>query len=169
ISLDPAGNLVISMRAVSTVFNVDPRTGTVNWQLGGKHSTFALGDGVEFSYQHDAQMPDTNTVTLFDNHSEFNPEGPDGPGEKKPSSLKWINIDTAARRATLVRAQAHPMNLYAGAMGNLQQLPGGNTFSGWGSANHLAEFAPNGDLVFDATLRAGTYRAYLDAWTGDPS
>jgi hypothetical protein len=166
ISLDPAGNLVISMRALSTVFNVDPRSGAINWQLGGKHSTFALGDGVEFAYQHDAEMPDANTLTVFDNHFEGN-QGQQG-GGSVPSSLKWINLDHNARRATLIRAQTHPGNLSTGAMGNLQELPGGNTFSGWGTAGHIAEFAPNGDMLYDATLIGGTYRAFLNGWSGDP-
>lgn len=166
IALDPAGNLVISMRAMSTVFNVDPRSGAVNWQLGGRHSTFALGAGVEFAYQHDAEMPEANTLTLFDNHFEGN----DGQtsGGPVPTSLKWINLDFAGRRANLVRAQTHPDKLSTGAMGNLQQLPGGNTFSGWGTAGHIAEFTPAGDMVYDATLTGGTYRAFLNEWTGDP-
>ena len=85
-----------------------------------------------------------------------------------PTSLKWIHLDFAARKASLIRAQPHPGNLSAGAMGNLQQLPGGNTFSGWGTAGHLAEFGPTGDLIYDATLTDGTYRAFLDPWVGDP-
>jgi hypothetical protein len=166
IALDPAGNLVISMRALSTVFNIDSHTGAINWQLGGKHSTFALDDGVEFAYQHDAEMPDANTLTLFDNHFEGKPGQPGG--GSVPTSLKWIHLDFTGRRASLIRAQNHPGNLSTGAMGNLQQLPGGNTFSGWGTAGHIAEFAPNGDMVYDVSLTGGTYRAYLNEWTGGP-
>ncbi|CAM4408632.1 Arylsulfotransferase (ASST) [Mycobacterium basiliense] len=166
IALDPVGNLVISMRSLSTVFNIDYRTGAINWRLGGKHSTFAMSDGVEFAYQHDAEMPEANTLTLFDNHFEGN-QGQKS-GGSVPSSLKWIRLDTKAGRASLIRAQRHPANLSAGAMGNLQQLPGGNTFSGWGTAEHIAEFTAAGDMVYDATLTGGTYRAFLEEWTGDP-
>lgn len=166
IAMDPAGNLVISMRALSTVFNVDYRTGAINWRLGGKRSTFALGDGVEFAYQHDVEMPDAATVTLFDNHYEGS-RGHMGDGSV-PTSLKWIHLDVAAGRASLVRAQRHPGDLSVGAMGNLQQLPGGNTFSGWGTAEHISEFTAGGEMVFDASLPGGTYRAFLDEWTGDP-
>ncbi|WP_238305200.1 MULTISPECIES: arylsulfotransferase family protein [Mycobacterium] len=166
IALDPAGNLLISLRAVSTVFNIDPRSGAINWQLGGKHSTFELGDGVEFAFQHDAEMPDPTTLTVFDNHFEGSRAQPGG--GSVPTRLKWIRLDFAARTATLVRAQPHPGNLSAGAMGNLQQLPGGTAFSGWGTAGHIAEFAADGDMLYDATLTDGTYRAFLDEWTGDP-
>jgi Arylsulfotransferase (ASST) len=169
ISLDPSGNLLISMRSLSTVFNVDPHSGAVNWQLGGKHSTFALGDSVAFGYQHDAAMPDASTLTLFDNHDDVGPQQATATGDTVPTSLKWIHLDFGAHRATLIREQRHPGNVVAGAMGNLQPLPGGNTFSGWGSAGHIAEFTGNGDMVFDATLTGGTYRAYLDEWSGDPA
>jgi hypothetical protein len=165
ISLDPSGNLLISMRAVSAVCNVDPRSGAINWQLGGRHSTFALGEGVEFAYQHDAQMPDANTLTVFDNHSDVS----QGPGPAIPSSLKWIRLDFAGRRATLIRTQTHPGNLVSAAMGNMQRLPGGNTFSGWGTAGRISEFAADGEMVYDAALTGGTYRAFLDAWTGEPA
>ncbi|VAZ87238.1 hypothetical protein LAUMK21_00006 [Mycobacterium pseudokansasii] len=166
IALDPAGNLVISMRALSTVFNVDCRTGAINWRLGGKQSTFALGDGVDFAYQHDVEMPDANTITLFDNHFEGSLGQKDG--GSVPTSLKWIRLDFDAGRATLLRAQRHPGDLSVGAMGNLQQLQGGNTFSGWGTAEHISEFTAGGEMVFDASLPGGTYRAFLDEWTGDP-
>ncbi|SOJ57970.1 hypothetical protein MSIMFB_05452 [Mycobacterium simulans] len=166
ISQDPAGNLVISMRALSTVFNVDSRTGAINWQLGGKHSTFELGDGVDFAYQHDTEMPDANTVTLFDNH--FEGDSGQTSGGSVQTSLKWIHLDFAARRATLIRAQTHPDKLSTGAMGNLQQLPDGNTFSSWGTALHIAEFTASGEMVYDATLTGGTYRAFLNDWAGDP-
>jgi hypothetical protein len=166
IALDPGGNLVISMRALSTVFNVDAHSGAINWQLGGKHSTFEMGNGAEFAYQHDVEMPDANTVTLFDNHVEGKPGQPGG--GSVPTSLKWIHLDFSGRRASLIRAQTHPGNLSAGAMGNLQQLSGGGAFSGWGTAGHLTEFAANGDMVYDVTLTGGTYRAFLNEWAGAP-
>lgn len=166
IALDPDGNLLISMRALSTVFNVDPRTGAVNWRLGGGQSTFRLGDGVEFAYQHDVEMPDANTITLFDNHFEGN--AGQTSGGSVPSSLKWIRLDRAARTASLIRAQPHPDKLSSGAMGNLQQLPAGGTFSGWGTAGHIAEFAADGTMLYDVALTGGTYRAYLTEWTGTP-
>jgi hypothetical protein len=169
ISLDPSGNLLISIRSLSTVFNVDTHSGAINWQLGGKHSTLALADGADFGYQHDAAMPDANTLTVFDNHDDIGPREATATDDILPTSLKWIHLDFTAHRATLIREQKHPANVIAGAMGNLQQLPGGNTFSGWGSAGHIAEFSSNGEMVFDATLAGGTYRAYLDDWTGDPA
>ncbi|WP_328390085.1 arylsulfotransferase family protein [Nocardia sp. NBC_00416] len=157
ISLDPAGNLVLSMRNTSTVYNVDIHTGAINWRLGGKNSTFELGPGVQFAFQHDAEFADDDTLRLFNNNSSgFTTLG--------TSSAQWIDLDLGARRATLARNQTHPAGLTAFAMGNAQGLDNGNTLVGWGMAPHISEFSPTGDLVFDAALPLGTYRAYLEDW-----
>lgn len=163
IALDPSGNLVISLRHASTVVDVDPSSGSIDWQLGGKRSTYRLTDGVEFAFQHDAEMPDAHTVTLFNNDSS---SGKVGGG---PSSLEWIHLDPTTHVATLVRNQRHPDNLVAGAMGNLQQIGNGDAFSGWGTAGHISEFAADGTMLYDVSLPgAGTYRAYFDGWQGTP-
>jgi hypothetical protein len=163
IALDPSGNLLVSLRHTSTVYDVNPSSGEINWQLGGKRSTYQLTGGVEFAFQHDAEMPDANTVTLFNNNSN---SGQAGGGL---SSLEWIHLDPTTHVATLIRNQTHPDNLITGAMGNLQQIGNGNTFSGWGTAGHISEFSANGELIYDVSLPgAGTYRAYFDNWQGAP-
>ncbi len=157
VSLDPAGNLVLSLRNTSAVYNVDPRTGAINWQLGGKHPTLTAGPGVRFAFQHDAEFTDDTTLRLFNNNSS-------GTETRGRSSVQWISIDPVAGQATLVRNQEHPDGLVAAAMGSAQSLPNGNTLVGWGIVPRISEFTPTGELVYDATLPFGTYRAYLDAW-----
>ncbi|MFX0575794.1 arylsulfotransferase family protein [Nocardia nepalensis] len=157
ISLDPSGNLVVSLRNTAAVYDVDPYTGDIRWQLGGKHPTLAADPGVEFAFQHDAEFTDATTLRLFNNNS-------DGQESRGHSSAEWINIDLAANRATLLRNQEHPEGLVSFAMGNVEALPNGNTLVCWGMAPHISEFTPTGDLVYDATLPFGTYRAYLDTY-----
>ena len=45
ISIAHDGNLVLSMRNTSAVYDVDHRSGQIIWRLGGKDSSFALGAG----------------------------------------------------------------------------------------------------------------------------
>ncbi len=52
---DQHGNLLISARNTWALYDINHHTGRVMWRLGGKHSTFALGPGVQFAYQHNAQ------------------------------------------------------------------------------------------------------------------
>ncbi|PQM46185.1 hypothetical protein C1Y40_03648 [Mycobacterium talmoniae] len=143
IALAPDGDLLISMRHTSTVYKVSPSTGQIAWQLGGKHSTFALQPGVQFAFQHDAQFADPHTIRLFNNDTD----GADTLGQ---SSIEWIRLDEAAHTATLVRNQTHPGGVQTFAMGNAQPLPNGNTFGGWGTGQHISEFGPSGELVYDA-------------------
>lgn len=101
IALDPRGNLLISMRDTSTVYDVDIHTGAINWQLGGKRSTFALGPGVEFAFQHDAEYAGPDTIRLFNDNSS-------GQQTLGLSSVQWIHLDSAYHRAALGRNQTHP-------------------------------------------------------------
>ncbi|MCM6774374.1 arylsulfotransferase family protein [Nocardia sp. CDC159] len=159
IDLDPQGNLLISMRHTSAVYNVDPRTGNINWQLGGKRSSFTLGPGVEFAFQHDAEPTGPNSIRLFNNNSQaiYN---------KGYTSWQWIDLDHATRTATLARNLIHPDGLVSFAMGNVQGLPNGYSFGSYGTATHISEFSPTGEMVFDATLTAPSYRAYFQRWPG---
>ena len=162
VSLDPAGNLVISLRLTSTIYDVNPATGAINWQLGGKHSSFSLGEGVQFAFQHDAEMSDPTTVRFMNNNS-------DGPTTDGPSSIQWVHLDFAHKTAALIRNQLHPGNIGSNiALGNAQQLPNGNVFGSWGSTNHLSEFTADGTMVYDAVIGVYSSRAFLSPWTGTP-
>ncbi|MGV9824163.1 arylsulfotransferase family protein [Gordonia sp. NPDC003429] len=157
IALDPSGNLLISFRNLNAIYNVDVGTGVVNWQLGGKKSSFVMGPGSDFFGQHDAEYADPTTIRMFDNNIDV-------VNQLGDSSIKWVRIDPKRHTATLVRAQGHPGGLATAATGNAQALPGGYTFGSWGTAPHISEFSASGEMTYDATLPIGTYRAYLDSW-----
>lgn len=73
--------------------------------------------------------------------------------------------------ATLVREYTSPHKLFASTQGNVQVLPNGNVFIGWGSEPFFSEFSSDGKLLFDASLsgEAESYRAFRLPWTGHPS
>src|SRR5262249_31938677 len=79
VHLDTDGNLLISSRFTWTIYKVNLRTGATMWQLGGKHSTFAIkaGPGQKldsageiFAFQHDPEALGGNVYTVFDNESD---------------------------------------------------------------------------------------------------
>jgi hypothetical protein len=63
----PSDSLLISMRNMWAIYNIDKKTGNIIWQLGGKRSSFALGPDASFSWQHDARHRSANRISLFDN------------------------------------------------------------------------------------------------------
>jgi hypothetical protein len=55
-------------------------------------------------------------------------------------------------------------------MGNLQILPNGERFVGWGQAPFFSLYSKTGKLLFDAALPDPdmSYRAYVQPWVGKP-
>jgi hypothetical protein len=154
-------HIIISSRETSTVFKINRNTGEIVWRLGGEKSDFEMGSGVRFYYQHDARSHPDGTITLFDNGSENTVEQSRG---------AVIGIDEDAMKATLVREYTHPNDLLSPLQGNMQVLPNGNVFVGWGSSPVISEFSHEGDLLFDAEFptKGETYRAFRFPWKGYP-
>ena len=64
------GNLLISARYTWALYEINMRTGRVSTVIGGKHSSFRMGRGTQFEWQHDAHMLPDGTITVFDNGSD---------------------------------------------------------------------------------------------------
>jgi hypothetical protein len=161
---DSDGDLLISSRNTWAVYKVDRRTGQVVWRLGGKKSSFTMGQGTQFAFQHDARSHDRGRlITVFDN-------GPD-PGEKPHSRALTIALDEQAGRATLAREIVHRPTRFARATGNQQWLPNGNILVCWGITGTFSEYSRNGKLLLDAELpKAGqNYRVFRFPWVGTPT
>jgi hypothetical protein len=65
--LDGEGNLLLSGRNTHALYQINRKSGAVNWRLNGKKSDFAMGPGTGFAYQHDARRQPDGTITVFDN------------------------------------------------------------------------------------------------------
>ncbi len=158
---DGKDHFLISARRTSAVYKIHRRTGEVAWRLGGKRSDFEMGKGATFAYQHDARRQPDGTITLFDNR------GADMEEQSRGIRLK---LDEGAMTATLQQEFTHPKEPFATYQANVQVLPNGNVFVGWGSAPYLTEHDGEGNLLFDAALppEVESYRAFRFPWTGRP-
>jgi hypothetical protein len=155
IEVDRDENLLVSSRNTHTIYKLDRTSGEIMWRLGGKHSDFEIAPAAVFAWQHDARRQPDGSITVFDNGSER-------------SRALALNVDESGRRVTLRQEYAHPSSLHSTSQGNVQVLPSGNVFVGWGAQPYLSEFTPSGKLVFDAELGSGyiSYRAYRIPWSG---
>jgi hypothetical protein len=162
---DSDGSLIVSARNTWAAYKVSHRSGRVQWILGGKRSSFALGRGVAFAFQHDVRARGTGdgTITLFD-------DGAGPPAVHHQSRGLVLQLSSAHRTATLVRSLTHSPALLADYEGNVQLLPSGDYFLGWGQRPNFTEFTPRGRVVFDARFvdTNASYRAYRFPWTGTP-
>jgi arylsulfotransferase ASST len=164
ISIAPDGTLLISARNTSTVYKIARPSGKVIWRLGGRRSSFRMGPGTTFWFQHQALPQGANTLSIFD-------DGGAPPKERQSRGI-LVRLNTSTMRATLQRSYIHPTTrLLASFEGSMQVLPGGRVLIGWGNLPHFSEFTANGSLILDGQYPAGvhTYRILSAAWTGQPA
>ena len=161
IEVDTDGNLLISARKTSAAYKIDRESGEVLWRLDGKKNDFEMTPGTLTRYQHDARRRPDGTLTIFDNGAE---------GESERSRAIVVRLDEAAMKASLVSEYVHTERLLSVTQGNMQTLPNGNAFVGWGSEPGFSEFHGDGELLFDANFPPGveSYRAFRFPWVGRP-
>jgi len=162
INIDFDGNFLISAKGTSAVYKVDRESGEILWRLGGKKSDFEMGEGTRTAFQHDARRQSDGTITSFDNGAP--------PQVHEQSRGIVVDLDMNSMSATLVREFTHPKKLLSTSQGNVQVLPNGDAFVGWGSAPYFSEYSEDGELLFDARFpgEAQSYRAFRFPWKGHP-
>jgi hypothetical protein len=163
LNVEQDGDVLVSSRNTWAAYDVDSKTGEVRWELGGKHSSFKMGPGTTTAWQHDAiQLPD-GAITLFDNGAS--------PQVERQSRAIEVALDMQSMTATLVRSYEHENPLVADSQGNLQVTAEGDWMVGWGQAGYFSEFAPSGQVLFNAHLppQWESYRAFVAPWSGHPT
>jgi hypothetical protein len=156
----PDGDLLICARNTWAAYKLHRRTGAVIWRLGGKRSDFAMGRGSQFAWAHDARWLGGGRMTIFD-------DGFDGRTKSHALSRALVlDVDLTGRRVRLARSYASPSRLLTSSMGNVQRLPDGHLFVGFGNDPYAIEFAPDGRVVADLKMPVGqhSYRAYRLPW-----
>lgn len=155
--------LIISGRNTWAAYMIDERTGRVIWTLGGKDSSWRMGPGTNFEWQHDARLHRHGILTVFDDA--------DSPPEESESSAKELSLNVSTGVVSLVRRFTHSPALLAGSQGNADLLRNGNMMVGWGSGGGFSEYASNGREILDGRFPLGivSYRSYRYPWTGTPA
>ena len=156
----PGGTILVSGRNTSALYLLR-RDGSIVWRLGGRRSDFGPAAAVKFRYQHFARFHGPRTISLFDNGAI--------PKEEPYSRPLVLEIDPATKTAKVLKTFVHPKKFSSPFEGDLELLPDGGAFVGWGGIRKLTEFSPAGKVRFQMTLPYGdTYRGYRLPWTGDP-
>jgi EmrB/QacA subfamily drug resistance transporter len=164
------GTFLVSMRNTWAAYLVDADTGATKWILGGKRSSFKLGPGAAFQWQHDVQSQPGSVVTLFDDHCCQQTGGGTSVHATAPSRGLALRLDPRARAATLLAQYPGGNQFESEYMGDTQPLPDGKVFVGWGSEPYFSEYSSSGDLLLEGQLPRPdlTYRATVAPWVGLP-
>jgi hypothetical protein len=165
ISPGTSGDVLLSSRTDWTLYDVNMHTGAFNWLFGdGKHSSFKLGPGVRFYWQHDAEWQPGGLISLFDNGSD--------PPKQKESAGLLLRPEFSKHTVTLVKRFANPTKtLLASSQGNTLSLPGGDWLLGYGGLPNFTEYDSTGHVLLDGTLgkEVQDFRTYLSPWSGQPT
>ncbi len=160
------GNLIISARHTWAVYEINKSTGKIKWTLGGKHSTFKMGTGTKFEWQHDATLHSNGLMSLYDD--AFGP----GPTPEAQSRALKLHLSFSKHTATLVHGYTHTPAVKAASMGSVQILNNkDNVFIGWGNKRYFSEVTSSGKRIFGGAFATGvdSYRAYrFSNWIGAP-
>ena len=163
----PSGEVLLSSRSTWTLYDVDIHSGGIRWRLGGSRSSFKLGAGTRFYWQHDAEFQPGGLISVFDN-------GSDPPKEKQSRGL-LLRPDTSSHTVTLVKQFTNPTKtLLATSQGNTLNLEaggsGGNWLMGYGGLPNFTEYDAAGHVLLDGTLgkNVQSFRTYLSPWSGRP-
>lgn len=167
-AIDSEGNILLSMRHLSSIIKINRQTGKIDWILGGKENQFTfIGEHAEnapnyFSFQHDIRFLPNGDLTLFDNGNQHSPNYSRG---------VEYRLDEINKTATLVWEYRHNPDIYSMAMGSVQRLSNGNTLIGWGYASSqgspiITEVDSSNNVVLEMSLPAGqsSYRTYKFPW-----
>ena len=163
IDVEQDGDLLVDSRNTWAAYDVNPKTGQVRWELGGKRSSFAMGPGTATAWQHDAIQQPGGTITFFDNGAF--------PQVHRQSRAIEVKLNMTNMTATLARSYEHSNPLVAGSQGNVQALAGGDWMVGWGQAGYLSEVGAAGQVLFNAHLPPSweSYRTFVSPWSGHPA
>jgi hypothetical protein len=166
-SIDVEGdeNILISSRNTWAVYQIGHTFGEILWTLGGRHSTFTLGPGARFAWQHDATLLANGSIEIFDNE--------DTPEVEPRSRGIDIALDFTTHQATLQHEYVDlGHDVLSPSQGDVQQLPNADQLVGWGQVGLVSETSASGNtLTFQLALPplVESYRDFRFPWSAVPA
>ena len=164
IDFDPRDTtFILSSRNIDEITKIDPEDGSMIWRLGGKHNQFIITGVLDsFSHQHDVRRLFNGNITLLDNGNLRN----------NPRFTRAVEytLDEKNKILTKIWDYRHDPDVYADAMGSVQQLDNGNKLIGWGLCDSVAatEVSPDGTTEWEMRLPIGHYNYRMYKAANDP-
>jgi len=133
----PDGNILLSMRDISTIVRIDRQSGTIDWELGppplsGAHAVNRLSNG---------------NLLIFDNGPYRVDQAVIAPNPAPFSRV--IEVDPATKKIVWQYQEARPWAFFSALISNAQRLPNGNTLINEGLYGRFFEVTPEGDVVWE--------------------
>ncbi len=170
IDISQPGKFLVSMRNTWSAYMVDVASGRIDWTLGGRNSSFKMGPGARFEWQHDVRVQPHNRISLFDDHCCQQTGGGTYVDATGPSRALILNVDHQAGTATVAAQFGQKEGFETDYMGATREQSNGNVFVGWGSSPYFSEFDRSGKVLLEGELPGPDlgYRATVEQWDGQP-
>ncbi len=130
----PDGNILLSMRNISSVVRINRQTGEIDWKLGapplaGQHAPTPLPNG-------NYLILDNGPFRVDQGNSPF------------PFS-RVVEVDPATNKIIWKYQDPFAESFFSGGRGNAQRLPNGNTLINEAASGRFFEVTPDGDVVWE--------------------
>jgi hypothetical protein len=170
ISVNPSGDLLLSLRNTWGVYNIKP-IGSAKfkfvWKLiNGKGSNYSLAKAARFGWQHDVRFHGPGQISMFDDGccnfvSPF----------KYLHPARGLILHLSKGHATVVRQVHHYNTPGVPSNGSFQVLASGHAFVGWGQSVYYSEYSKTNTLLYDAAMPKPnmSYRTVKANWVGTPT
>ncbi|MDI2131753.1 arylsulfotransferase family protein [Yinghuangia seranimata] len=155
-SYDTDGNVLVSAAGTGSVYKIDRATGGFTWILGGKRNQFAFtGSDAEPTRPIDVTRDGSGRLAFLDDSAA-----------KSARSVAYT-LDENAKSAALDWRWAPQDAVSDVRTGGNQVLPNGNRLITFGAKGAVVEVTPNGTVVFESQIPAGTAvtRTQRAEWT----
>jgi len=131
----PDGNILLSMRDISTIVRINRQTDEIDWELGppplsGAHAVNPLANGNLLIFDNGPYRVDQTTVTS---------------AETPFSQVLEVDPTTNA----VVWKYQEGANFFSALISNAQRLPNGNTLVNEGQFGRIFEVTRDGDVVWE--------------------
>ena len=133
----PDGDVLLSMRQISTIVRIDRQTGEITWRLGAP----------PLSGQHAPTLLPNGNVLLLDN-GPFRLDQAVAGGTPFPFS-RVLELDPATNEIVWQYREPVPQFFFSPGLGNAQRLPNGNTLVNEGYFGRFFEVTPAGEVVWE--------------------
>ncbi|MDP4243855.1 MAG: aryl-sulfate sulfotransferase [Bacteroidota bacterium] len=172
LDIDTDGTILLSARHLDEITKISRDSNRIVWRWGGNRNEFTIiGDTIGFSHQHHVRRIANGHITIFDNGNDHRLHNPNAANYSR--ALEYA-LDEKAKTATLVWSYDEGRRDTSTYMGDVQRLPNGNTFIGWGGDNILSTRNPaftevhsDGSIALEMDMQQPylTYRAFKFPWT----
>jgi hypothetical protein len=141
ITMDHTGNLLLSLRSLDQVMNIDVETGDVLWRLGGTRNEFTFVNDSKgtFEGQHGIRVVAPGIIQLLDN------------GDVAPSRMVRYHINPVAHTALTLHEFIDAPTTFTAVGGGTDAYPNGHGGVTFGVAGRVVEVDEVGNRAWELT------------------